>query len=98
MIVASINGTPGLGFAESIQHRDGTTDRTGVIKMTAANAQRLQTILERSEPLVYTGPVYCDGRWCSQTFSIVARNVVIAPGEPAIVHMAEKKAEESAAA
>jgi hypothetical protein len=98
IIVASINGTPGLGFTEVIERDDGTADRTGMLKLTPANAQRLQAMLDRSEALVYSGPVFSDGRWYSETFSIVATSVVIAPGEPAIVHIAEGKAEDSASA
>ena len=90
IIVASINGTPGLGFAEVIERDDGTADRTGMLKLTPPNAQRLQAMLDRNEALVYSGPVFFDGRWCSQTFSIVATNVVVAPDEPTVVHIAEK--------
>jgi hypothetical protein len=97
IIVASINGTAGLGFAEVIERNDGTTERTGMLKLTAANAQRLQAMLDRNEALVYSGPVFSDGRWRSESFSIVATSVVIAPGEPAIVHIAEK-ADNSASA
>lgn len=97
IIVASINGTPGLGFAEVIERDDGTADRTGMLKLSPPNAQRLQAMLDRNEALVYSGPVFFDGRWCSQTFTIVATKVVTAPGEPAIVHIAEK-ADDSASA
>lgn len=97
IITASINGTPGLGFAEVIERDDGRADRTGMLKLTPTNAQRLQAMLDRNEALVYSGPVFADGRWWSQTFSIVATNVVIAPGEPAVVHIAEK-ADDSASA
>ena len=90
IIVASINGTPGLGFAEVIERDDGTADRTGMLKLTPPNAQRLQAMLDRNEAVVYSGPVFFDGRWCSQTFSIVATNVVVAPDEPTVVHIAEK--------
>jgi hypothetical protein len=97
IIVASINGTPGLGFAEVIARNDGTTDRTGMIKLTPSNAQRLQAMLDRNETLVYSGPVFSDGRWCLDTFSIVATTVAHAPGEPLVVHITEK-ADESASA
>lgn len=97
IIVASINGTPGLGFAEVIERDDGTADRMGMLKLTPPNAQRLQAMLDRNEALVYSGPVFFDGRWCSQTFSIVATSVVIAPGEPTVVHIAET-ADDSASA
>jgi hypothetical protein len=96
IIVASINGTPGLGFVEVIERDDGTADRTGMLKLTPPNAQRLQAMLDRNEALVYSGPVFFDGRWCSQTFSIVATSVVIAPDEPTVVHIAEAKIEDSA--
>ena len=98
IIVASINGTPGLGFAEVIERDDGTADRMGMLKLTPPNAQRLQAMLDRNEALVYSGPVFFDGRWCSQTFSIVATSVVIAPGEPTVVHIAETAGDSASAA
>lgn len=98
IIVASINGTPGLGFVEVIERNDGTTDRTGMLKLTPPNAQRLQAMLDANETLVYSGPVFSDGQWRSESFSIVATSVVVAPGEPAIVHIAEKVDDSASAA
>lgn len=98
MIVASINGTPALGFVEFVDRDDGTADRAGVLKLTAANAQRLQAMLERNEPLIYAGPVFLDGRWCSQTLSIAVRSMDGPLGQPSTVHIVEKKAEGAAAA
>jgi hypothetical protein len=85
MIIASVNGTHGQGFVEVVEHADGSVHRTGLLKLSAASAMRLQALFDAHEPLVYSGPVFADGRWFVETFPIVATNVVVEAGAPPIL-------------
>jgi len=71
MIVASINGVQGLGFAEAGEESEGYPYRTGLLKMPFANAARIQDLLERSARLTYRGPVFANGKWCAEAFPIL---------------------------
>src|SRR4051812_9969396 len=82
MIIASVNGTHGHGFLETIQREDGTVLRAGLLKVGAQHAQRLRRLIDDQEPLVYSGPVFVDGGWRAQTFPIVAISMVPDPVAP----------------
>src|SRR5437763_15073168 len=72
MIVASINGVPGQGFAEVVEESDTEYPyRAGLLKMAFANAARIQDLLDRNARLTYSGPVFANGRWCAEAFPIL---------------------------
>lgn len=85
MIIASVNGTYGQGFLETIERDDGSIQRMGMLKLSARDAMQLQRCLENRQPLIYSGPVLANGRWCADTFPIVATSIVTDPAAPAIV-------------
>jgi hypothetical protein len=70
MIIASINEIPGFGFAEMVQSDDGRTHRAGTLEIAPINTPRLQRVLERGEPLVYSGPVWVDDHWATESFHV----------------------------
>jgi hypothetical protein len=85
MIIASVNGTHGQGFVEVVEHADGSVHRTGLLKLSAANAKRLQALFDAHEPLIYSGPVFTDGHWQVETFPIIPTKVVVEAGAPPIL-------------
>jgi hypothetical protein len=85
MIIASVNGAYGQGFLETVEREDGTVRRTGMLKVGGPDALRLRRLVANHEPLVYSGPVLVDGRWCAGSFPIVATSIVTEPGTPLIV-------------
>ena len=82
MIIASVNGTRGQGFLESVEHDDGSVRRIGVMKISALDAKRLQQLVDEHQPLLYSGPVLAKGRWRAETVPIVAMSFVTDPGVP----------------
>jgi hypothetical protein len=85
MILASINGTHGLGYVETIERTDGSVHRVGVLRLSASKALRLQTLVDNRKPLTYSGPVLANGRWCVDTIPIVVTSIHPEPGAPAVV-------------
>ena len=85
MIIASVNGTQAQGYLEAIQRPDGSTQRAGVLRLSAAKALRLQALVDNREPLFYSGPVFENGRWCAYTVPIVATSIHPEPGAPTVV-------------
>ena len=69
MVFASINGIPGIGFAELSSHDDACEHR-GKIRLNAANAHRLRRLIEERAALVYYGPVWIDQRWQLRSFQL----------------------------
>ena|SRR5436190_23809845 len=85
MIIASVNGTHGQGYLETIQRSDGSTHRAGLTRLSASKAVQLQKLVDDCEPLFYSGPVLVNGRWCADTVPIVATSIHPEPGSPAVV-------------
>jgi hypothetical protein len=69
MVFASINGIPGIGFAELSSHDDACEHR-GKIRLNAANAHRLRRLIEERAALVYYGPVWIEERWQLRSFQL----------------------------
>ena len=74
MVFASINGIPGIGFAELSSHDDACEHR-GKIRLNAANAHRLRRLIEERAALVYYGPVWVDQRWQLLSFQLDAADI-----------------------
>jgi hypothetical protein len=70
MILARINGTAGFGFAEAMKQRDGSVKRVGLLELPPANAADLQSCVESSQPLVYSGPVWVGDAWVQESFPV----------------------------
>lgn len=73
MVFASINGIPGVGFAEPSEH-DGNEHR-GKIRLSAANAHRLRRLIDERAALVYYGPVWVEARWQLRSFQLDAADI-----------------------
>lgn len=71
MIIPSISGTAGIGFAEVVQRVDGSPVRRGMIKLAPAVAPRIQTLVDDGITLIYSGPVWDKGRWRSDSFPVI---------------------------
>jgi hypothetical protein len=69
MIFASINGIPGVGFAEVTPELE-TGEHRGKIRFSAANAHRLRRLIEERAALVYYGPVWVQQRWQLRSFQL----------------------------
>jgi len=85
MIIASINGTHGQGYLETIERADGSVRRAGLLRISASKALQLQKLVDNREPLIYSGPVFENGQWCAATIPIVATSIHPEPGAPAVV-------------
>jgi hypothetical protein len=85
LIIASVNGNKGQGFLETVERADGTVQRTGVLRLSASSALRVQRLVDNQEPLIYSGPVLANGRWCADTLPIIAMSILPEPGAPATV-------------
>ena len=68
MVFASINGIPGVGFAELASQN--ATEHRGRIRLSAANAHRLRRLIEERAALVYYGPVWVEQRWQLRSFQL----------------------------
>jgi len=77
MILARINGTPGFGFAEAVTQRDGSVKRMGRLELRPANGAELQSIVDRREPLVYSGPVWMNDTWVNESFAVTLTPVAL---------------------
>ncbi len=71
MVFASINGIPGVGFAE-VSSDDFSGEHRGKIRLSAANAHRLRRLIEERAALVYYGPVWAEHRWQLRSFQLDA--------------------------
>jgi hypothetical protein len=89
MVIASINGVPGQGFAEVVEKSEGCEHRAGLLKMAFPNAARIQDLLDRSARLTYRGPVFVNGRWCAEAFPILVTGFVAEEGVSATIHIAQ---------
>ena len=69
LVLPTINGTKAFGFAESRPGHGGVWVR-GVVQFAPADAVCVQNLVEKGEPLSYSGPVWHDGRWMTDTFPI----------------------------
>lgn len=74
MIFASINGIPGVGFAERSSDHDAREHR-GKIRLSAANAHRLRRLIDERAALVYYGPVWVKERWELRSFQLEEADV-----------------------
>jgi hypothetical protein len=75
MIFASINGIPGVGFAELSSDDAGTGEHRGKIRVSAANAHRLRRLIDERSALVYYGPVWVEERWQLRSFPLDAADI-----------------------
>jgi len=73
MVFASINGIPGVGFAERASQK--ATEHCGKIQLTAANAHRLRRLIDERAALVYYGPVWLEERWQLRSFQLEAADI-----------------------
>jgi hypothetical protein len=89
MILPSLNGMQGFGFAEAIELPDGTLRRAGRLEISLTDATRLQLLIQPSGPMTYSGPVWIDGVWQSASFAVVARPIAFLTDRLAIVAVAE---------
>lgn len=85
MIIASVNGTHGQGYLETVQRADGSTQLVGLLRLSATKALQLQKLVDDCEPLFYSGPIFMNGRWCADTVPIVATSIHPEPGAPTVV-------------
>lgn len=69
MVFASINGIPGVGFAEPSSEHDANEHR-GEIRLSAANAHRLRRLIDERAALIYYGPVWTENRWQLRSFQL----------------------------
>ena len=84
LVLPTINGTKAFGFAESRPGHGGVWVR-GVVQFAPADAVCVQNLVERGEPLSYSGPVWHDGRWMTDTFPIELIDVRAAVGAGVLV-------------
>ena len=86
LVLPAINGTKAFGFAESKPgHEAGESWVRGVVQFAPAEAVCVQDLVERGEPLSYSGPVWRNGRWTMDTFRIELIDVRVAAGEGVLV-------------
>lgn len=74
MVFASINGIPGVGFAEASSD-DDTREHRGKIRVSAANAHRIRRLIDERAALVYYGPVWVQQRWQLRSFQLDAADI-----------------------
>ena len=84
LVLPTINGTKAFGFAESRPGHGGVWVR-GVVQFAPADAVCVQNLVEKGEPLSYSGPVWHDGRWMTDTFPIELIDVRAAVGAGVLV-------------
>ena len=86
LVLPTINGTKAFGFAESRPGRGGDEVWVrGVLQFAPAEAVSVQDLVERGEPLSYSGPVWHNGRWTTDTFPIELIDVLAAVGAGVLV-------------
>jgi|KBSMisStandDraft_5_1062788.scaffolds.fasta_scaffold2275501_1 hypothetical protein len=86
LVLPTINGTKAFGFAESRPgHGGGDLWVRGVLQFAPAEAVCVQDLVERGEPLSYSGPVWHGGRWTTDTFPIELIDVRAADGSGVLV-------------
>ena len=86
LVLPTINGTKAFGFAESRPDQGGGEPWVrGVLQFAPAEAVWVQGLVERGEPLSYSGPVWHDGRWTTDTFPIELIDVRSAVGAGVLV-------------
>jgi hypothetical protein len=88
MVFASINGIPGVGFAEAPSD-DVTGEHRGKIRLSAANAHRLRRLIEERAALVYYGPVWVEQSWQLRSFQLDAAAIEAVREDSFIVQFAE---------
>ena len=88
MVFASINGIPGVGFAEASSN-DVTGEHRGKIRLSAANAHRLRRLIDERAALVYYGPVWVEQRWQLRSFQLDAADIEAVREDFFIVQFAE---------
>jgi len=88
MIIASINGIPGVGFAELLSADDAIEHR-GTIRLSAANAHRLRRLIQERAALVYHGPVWVEQRWQLRSFQLDGADIQLLRDNSFIVQFVE---------
>lgn len=84
LVLPTINGTKAFGFAES-RPGHGESWVRGVLQFAPAEAVCVQDLVERGEPLSYSGPVWRNGQWTTDTFPIELIDVRAAIGAGVLV-------------
>jgi len=92
MILASINGIPGVGFAELCSDEDGAAEHRGEIRLSAANAGRLRRLIDEGATLVYYGPAWAEQRWHARSFPLDAADIQTACEDSFVVQFVERDA------
>jgi len=88
MVFASINGIPGVGFAEPSSD-GGSAEHRGKIRLSAANAQRLRRLIDERAALVYYGPVWREQRWQLRSFQLDGASLLVINEHSFIVQFVE---------
>ena len=88
MVIASINGIPGVGFAEASAD-DAAREHRGTIRLSAANAHRLRRLIDERAALVYYGPVWVQQRWQLRSFQLDAADIEPMREDSFVVRFAE---------
>ena len=95
LVFPTINGTKAFGFAESRSGNGrGELWVRGVLQLAPAEALCVEDLVERGEPLSYSGPVWHDGRWMTDTFPIELIDVRAAIGAGVLVGFGASPARE----
>lgn len=89
MILASLNGIHGFGFAEAIEQRDGSLRRTGRLEISLSAEARLQLRISPNETMTYSGPVWEDGAWRNESFTVAVQPLAFLSDHLTIVSVAE---------
>jgi len=89
MIVATLNGTPALGFAEAAEQWDGSVHRIGRLQLHLNDFVQLDALIHSGEPVIYAGPVWIDGMWRKESFHVVPRLNPLVRNAVAIVTITE---------
>lgn len=92
MIFASINGIPGVGFAELCSDEDGAGEHQGTIRLSAANAARLRRLIDEGATLVYYGPAWAEQRWQVRSFPLDAADIQTVREDSFVVQFIERDA------
>lgn len=86
LVLPTINGTKAFGFAESRPGSEGEKVWVrGVLQFAPAEAVSVRDLVERGEPLSYSGPLWHNGRWTTDTFPIELIHVRSAVGSGVLV-------------
>ena len=90
LVFASINGIPGVGFAEPESGDDRERGHRGKIRLSATNAHRLRRLIDERAALIYHGPVWVEARWQLRSFQLDAADIEALREDSFVVKFAEQ--------